>query len=81
MVYRGAHAMDSRHPKASQYCAMAKRYATDAGFEVANQALQLHGGAGNMNEYPIARIWRDARVRRIYGGSSEIMRELVGRSL
>ena len=49
--------------------------------ETCDAALQLHGGSGYMNEYPIARIWRDARVRRIYGGTSEIMRELVGRSL
>ena len=50
-------------------------------WEVCDAALQLHGGAGYMNEYSIARVWRDARVRRIYGGTSEIMRELVGRGL
>ena len=48
---------------------------------VIDAALQLHGGAGYMNEYPIARMWRDARVMRIYGGTSEIMKELIGRSI
>ncbi|MFN6936643.1 MAG: acyl-CoA dehydrogenase family protein, partial [Tsuneonella sp.] len=43
--------------------------------------LQLHGGSGYMNEYPIARLWRDARVQRIHGGTSEIMKEIIGRSL
>ena len=46
-----------------------------------DDCLQLHGGAGYMNEYPIARLWRDARVTRIYGGTTEIMKELIGRSL
>jgi alkylation response protein AidB-like acyl-CoA dehydrogenase len=50
-------------------------------WEVCDQALQLHGGAGYMNEYPIARLWRDARVQRIYGGTNEIMKEVIGRSL
>ncbi|WP_156680665.1 acyl-CoA dehydrogenase family protein [Sphingomonas profundi] len=61
--------------------AKAKLWHTETQWLVCDAALQLHGGAGYMNEYPIARIWRDARVRRIYGGSSEIMKELIGRSL
>ena len=61
--------------------AASKYWHTEMQWEACDAALQLHGGAGYMNEYPIARIWRDARVRRIYGGTSEIMRELVGRSL
>jgi alkylation response protein AidB-like acyl-CoA dehydrogenase len=48
---------------------------------VVDAALQLHGGAGYMNEYPIARMWRDARVQRIYGGTSEIMREVIARTI
>ena len=48
---------------------------------IIDASLQLHGGAGYMNEYPIARLWRDARVARIYGGTSEIMKELIGRSI
>ncbi len=61
--------------------AASKYWHTEMQWEACDAALQLHGGAGYMNEYPIARIWRDARVRRIYGGTSEIMRDLVGRSL
>jgi len=59
----------------------AKLFHTELQWEVCDAALQLHGGAGYMNEYPIARLWRDARVQRIYGGTSEIMREVIGRSL
>ena len=61
--------------------AASKYWHTEMQWLACDAALQLHGGAGYMNDYPIARIWRDARVRRIYGGTSEIMRELVGRSL
>ncbi|MFM5885221.1 MAG: acyl-CoA dehydrogenase family protein [Novosphingobium sp.] len=61
--------------------AAAKYWHTEMQWQACDAALQLHGGAGYMNEYPIARVWRDARVRRIYGGTSEIMKELVGRSL
>ena len=61
--------------------AKAKLWHTETQWLICDAALQLHGGAGYMNDYPIARIWRDARVRRIYGGSSEIMKELIGRSL
>ncbi len=59
----------------------AKYWHTETQWQIVDAALQLHGGAGYMNEYPIARLWRDARVQRIYGGTSEIMREVVGRSL
>jgi acyl-CoA dehydrogenase len=58
-----------------------KYWHTEMQWRVVDAALQLHGGAGYMNEYPIARLWRDARVQRIYGGTSEIMREVIGRSL
>lgn len=61
--------------------AASKYWHTEMQWLACDAALQLHGGAGYMNEYPIARIWRDARVRRIYGGTSEIMRDLVGRTL
>ncbi len=59
----------------------AKLFHTELQWEVCDAALQLHGGAGYMNEYPIARLWRDARVQRIYGGTSEVMKIVVGRSL
>ncbi len=61
--------------------AAAKLWHTDLQWEVMDKCLQLHGGAGYMNEYPIARMWRGARVSRIYGGTNEIMKELIGRSL
>lgn len=64
-----------------QEAAAAKYWHTETQWQIVDAALQLHGGAGYMNEYPIARLWRDARVQRIYGGTSEIMREVVGRSL
>ncbi len=59
----------------------AKLWHTELQWEVVDAALQLHGGAGYMNEYPIARMWRDARVQRIYGGTSEIMKEVVSRAI
>ena len=81
MVRRAAHALDSKDPKATQYCAMAKRFATDAGFEVANQALQLHGGYGYLADYPLERIVRDLRVHQILEGTNEIMRVITAREL
>jgi len=59
----------------------AKLFHTELQWEACDTALQLHGGAGYMNEYPIARLWRDARVQRIYGGTNEIMKEVVARSI
>ena len=59
----------------------AKLWHSEMQWNACDAALQLHGGAGYMNEYPIARLWRDARVARIYGGTSEIMKELIGRSI
>ena len=60
---------------------MAKRFATDAGFEVANQALQLHGGYGYLKDYPLERIVRDLRVHQILEGTNEIMRVIIAREL
>jgi hypothetical protein len=60
---------------------MAKRYATDAGFEVANQALQLHGGYGYLRDYPLERIVRDLRVHQILEGTNEVMRVIISREL
>ena len=59
----------------------AKLWDTDLQWEVVDAAMQLHGGAGYMNEYPIARLWRDSRVTRIYGGTNEIMKEVIGRAV
>lgn len=61
--------------------AAAKLWHTETQWEIVDQALQLHGGAGYMSEYYIARMWRDARAQRIYGGASEVMREVIGRAL
>ena len=81
LLYLAAAKVSANAPDKSRFSAMAKRLATDNGSNIVDRALQLHGGAGYMNEYMIARLWRDARVQRIYGGTSEIMKEVVGRSL
>lgn len=81
MVRRAAAALDAGHPEATQYCAMAKRFATDAGFQVCNDALQLHGGYGYIKEYPIERYLRDVRVHQILEGTNEIMRVIIARRL
>ena len=81
MVRRGAGALDRGDPQATMFCAMAKRFATDAGFHVADEALQLHGGYGYLKDYPLERIVRDLRVHRILEGTNEIMRLIVSREL
>ena len=81
MVRRAADSLDKRDPNATRYCAMAKRFATDAGFEVANQALQLHGGYGYLRDHPIERVLRDVRVHQILEGTNEVMRLIVSRDL
>ncbi len=81
MVRRAAAALDAGDPHATRLCAMAKRFATDAGFEVANQALQLHGGYGYLKDYPLERIVRDLRVHQILEGTNEIMRVIIAREL
>ncbi|HVX23382.1 MAG TPA: acyl-CoA dehydrogenase family protein [Acidimicrobiales bacterium] len=81
MVRRAATALDAGAADATQWCAMAKRFATDAGFTVANQALQLHGGYGYLAETGIEKIVRDLRVHQILEGTNEIMRLIVSRHL
>lgn len=81
MVWRAAAALDGDIPDAAMHCAMAKRFATDAGFEICNQALQLHGGYGYLKDYPIERFVRDSRVHQILEGTNEIMRVIVARRL
>jgi alkylation response protein AidB-like acyl-CoA dehydrogenase len=81
LVWRAADALDRGAADAVPLCAMAKRMATDAGFEVANASLQLHGGYGYLTEYGIERIVRDLRVHQILEGTNEIMRLIVGRDL
>jgi hypothetical protein len=81
MVRRAAAALDAGDPAATRLCAMAKRFATDAAFDVANQALQLHGGYGYLKDYPLERIVRDLRVHQILEGTNEIMRVIIAREL
>lgn len=80
MLWRAAVALDSDEPDKVALCAMAKRYVTDACFEVADQALQLHGGYGYLREYGLEKIVRDLRVHRILEGTNEIMRVVIGRA-
>lgn len=81
LLWRAAAALDADAPDKVELCAMAKRFATDAGFEVANKALQLHGGYGYLAEYGIEKIVRDLRVHQILEGTNEIMRVVVARSV
>ena len=81
MVRRAAAALDAGDPSATRLAAMAKRFATDACFDIANQALQLHGGYGYLKDYPLERIVRDLRVHQILEGTNEIMRVIIAREL
>ena len=81
MVLRGAWAIDTNHPEKTKWCAMAKRMTTDACFQIADDALQLHGGYGYLKDYPLERIVRDLRVHRILEGTNEIMRVITAREL
>ena len=81
MVRLAASKLDAGARDASTYCAMAKRFATDAGFTVINDALQLHGGYGYIREYPLERLLRDARVHQILEGTNEIMRVIIARRM
>jgi alkylation response protein AidB-like acyl-CoA dehydrogenase len=81
MVRLAASRLDARAPDATAYCAMAKRFATDVGFAVCNEALQIHGGYGYIKEYPLERYLRDARVHQILEGTNEIMRVIIARRL
>ena len=81
MVRNAAGALDRKDPAATKLCAMAKRFATDAGFQIANDALQLHGGYGYLQDYPLERIVRDLRVHQILEGTNEIMRVIIAREM
>jgi alkylation response protein AidB-like acyl-CoA dehydrogenase len=81
LLWRAAAALEDGAPDVVELCAMAKRFATDTGFEVANRALQLHGGYGYLAEYGIEKIVRDLRVHQILEGSNEIMRVVIARSV
>jgi alkylation response protein AidB-like acyl-CoA dehydrogenase len=81
MLWRAATSLDAGDADATLHCAMAKRLATDAGFRVANEALQLHGGYGYLKDFPIERYLRDVRVHQILEGTNEIMRVIIARRL
>ncbi|WP_017931622.1 acyl-CoA dehydrogenase family protein [Robiginitomaculum antarcticum] len=81
MIYRAADMVDKKSPSAGAACAMAKRFATDMGSKIANDALQLHGGYGYLADYQVERIVRDLRVHQILEGTNEIMRVIISRSM
>ena len=81
MILRAAAALDAGEPRTTMRCAMAKRFATDVGFNVCNEALQIHGGYGYLRDYPVERYLRDVRVHQILEGTNEIMRVIVAREL
>ena len=81
MVRMAAWKLDHGDAEATMYCAMAKRFATDAGFDICNQALQLHGGYGYLREFPLERHVRDTRVHQILEGTNEVMRVIISRRL
>ena len=80
-LWRAASALDKKAADATRLCAMAKRFVTDIGFDVANQALQLHGGYGYLSDYGVEKIVRDLRVHQILEGTNEIMRVIIARAL
>ena len=81
MIRLAASKLDGNDADKATYCAMAKRFATDVGFNVCNDAMQLHGGYGYIKEYPIERFMRDARVHQILEGTNEIMRMITARRI
>ena len=81
LLHTAARKLDAKAPDATKYCAMAKRFVTDAAYRVADQALQLHGGYGYLADYEVERIVRDLRVHRILEGTNEIMRVIVSRDM
>ncbi|WP_272978423.1 acyl-CoA dehydrogenase family protein, partial [Idiomarina baltica] len=81
MVRLAASKVDNNDPDKTTYCAMAKRFATDIGFQVCNEALQIHGGYGYIKEYPLERHVRDVRVHQILEGTNEVMRLIIARRI
>ncbi len=81
LLYQAAYKLENKHANASMHCAMAKRLATDTGFQVVNDALQIHGGYGYLKDYPLERNLRDVRVHQILEGANEIMRMIIARNL
>jgi len=80
-LHKSAWMLDQKHQDATRYCAMAKRFVTDVAFNVANQALQIHGGYGYLADYGVEKIVRDLRVHQILEGTNEIMRLIISRAM
>lgn len=81
LVRDAARNLDQKTPNRSAVCAMAKRFATDAGFDIIDECLQLHGGYGYLKDYPIEKLLRDTRVHRILEGTNEVMRMIIARKV
>ncbi len=81
MIRNAAAKLDAKAPDATLHCALAKRVATDAGFRIVNEALQIHGGYGYLRDYPLERLLRDVRVHQILEGTNEIMRVIAAREI
>ncbi|HFC04793.1 MAG TPA: acyl-CoA dehydrogenase, partial [Rhizobiales bacterium] len=81
LLHKAATLVQDKTPDATRYAAMAKRKATDIGFQVVNDALQMHGGYGYLQDFPIERYLRDLRVHQILEGTNEIMRVIIARDL
>jgi hypothetical protein len=81
MLFDAAEKLDARDPQATRTCAMAKRFVTDVCYQIVDDALQIHGGYGYTQDYPIERWLRDLRVHRILEGTNEIMRVILARQM
>ena len=81
LLYTAAAKVTANAPDKTRFAAMAKRFATDTGSKVVDQALQLHGGYGYLMDYPVERLFRDLRVHQILEGTNEVMRMITAREL
>jgi len=81
MVHRAAEMVDAKHPQASMHAAMAKKFATEACSDIADQALQLHGGYGYLQDFPLEKIVRDLRVHQILEGTNQIMQQITFKNI
>src|SRR3546814_5767698 len=81
LLYAAAVKVTENAPDKTRFAAMAKRLATDSGSSVVDRALQLHGGYGYLQDYPIERFWRDLRVHSILEGTNQIMRVIISRDM
>ena len=78
LAYRAARAIEAKHPEAAKYSAMAKLYSSEIAVQVCNDSLQLHGGYGFTKDYPVEKMYRDAKILTIYEGTSQIQKNEIG---